>query len=245
MGPRTDRKNQTIRPTTRDILPLVPVARVIAPPPRGTWLIATALSSLVAACSFPVEATGAGGHQPADGATVAQEGAPSSDGSGGPAQDGGAATPEGAVAEDAIGTVDAAPETSTPGDAFAPDAAPIDAGGDGNPGPPPGIAGSPHVTLGVPIDADPADDYWIDDRYYVISYNSKREVPNWASWRLVAADLGSAPRQNDFRADALLPATFTPVGPNDYSGSGYDRGHMCPSADRTSTVDANSSTFLM
>ena len=28
-------------------------------------------------------------------------------------------------------------------------------------------------------------------------------------------------------------------------GSGYDRGHNCPSADRTSSVDANSATFLM
>jgi endonuclease G len=30
-----------------------------------------------------------------------------------------------------------------------------------------------------------------------------------------------------------------------YSSSGFDRGHLCPSADRTSSIAANSSTFLM
>ncbi|HEX2640479.1 MAG TPA: DNA/RNA non-specific endonuclease, partial [Pyrinomonadaceae bacterium] len=31
----------------------------------------------------------------------------------------------------------------------------------------------------------------------------------------------------------------------DYSGSGYDRGHMCPSGDRTNSIPNNSATFLM
>ncbi len=32
---------------------------------------------------------------------------------------------------------------------------------------------------------------------------------------------------------------------NEFSGSGFDRGHMCPSADRTSSTADNSATFLM
>jgi endonuclease G len=35
------------------------------------------------------------------------------------------------------------------------------------------------------------------------------------------------------------------VQANAYSGSGFDRGHNCPSADRTNTLAANESTFLM
>ena len=56
---------------------------------------------------------------------------------------------------------------------------------------------------------------------------------------------GSAPRQNDFRADTTLPAGWYRVQGTDYSGSGFDRGHMCPSADRTITITDNSATFLM
>ena len=56
---------------------------------------------------------------------------------------------------------------------------------------------------------------------------------------------GSVSRQNDFRNDATLPSGWYEVGSNSYSGSGYDRGHMRPSADRTLTVDDNSATFLM
>lgn len=33
--------------------------------------------------------------------------------------------------------------------------------------------------------------------------------------------------------------------PSDYTNSGFDRGHLCPSADRTRTKADNSATFLM
>jgi endonuclease G, mitochondrial len=87
--------------------------------------------------------------------------------------------------------------------------------------------------------------YLIDKPQYSLSYNTYRGTPNWVSWHLSSAWLGSAPRQDDFRADNSLPSAFYKVQPSDYTGSGFDRGHNTPSADRTLTSSENSATFLM
>ena len=78
-----------------------------------------------------------------------------------------------------------------------------------------------------------------------MSYHRDRGIPNWVSWHLSTDWRGSAARQDDFRPDATLPASWYQVQANSYTGSGFDRGHNCPSADRTSTVADNSATFLM
>jgi endonuclease G, mitochondrial len=80
---------------------------------------------------------------------------------------------------------------------------------------------------------------------YSMSYHRDRGTPNWVSWHLDPTWLGSAPRQDDFRSDATLPSTWYHVGSTSYSGSGFDRGHNCPSADRTYSITDNSATFLM
>jgi endonuclease G len=51
-------------------------------------------------------------------------------------------------------------------------------------------------------------------------------------------------RKNDFRPDPALPPEIYHVSESDYLHSGYDRGHMCPSADREDSPEDNSSTFL-
>lgn len=102
---------------------------------------------------------------------------------------------------------------------------------------------------GNPTQAQPSssfpENYLKDNSYYALAYSSSRGIPTWVAWHLQSDDLGSTPRQDDFRADTQLPAGWYQVGGLDYVGSGFDRGHSCPSADRTSTVAANSSTFLM
>ena len=87
--------------------------------------------------------------------------------------------------------------------------------------------------------------YLMVKTYYTLSYNRDRGEPNWVSWHIQASDLGSIDRQNDFRADSTLPASWYWVSNTSYSGSGFDRGHNCPSADRTISVEANQATFLM
>lgn len=106
-----------------------------------------------------------------------------------------------------------------------------------------------HLLLGNPSDAQPCkvmvNNYLIDRSYYVASYNSQRGTPNWVSWHLDANDLGKTYRTDNFRADPELPASFYHVDESDYVSSGFDRGHNCPSGDRTNNTNANESTFLM
>lgn len=89
------------------------------------------------------------------------------------------------------------------------------------------------------------ENYLKDNNYYKLAYSNGRRIPVWVAWHLQNNDIGSTARQDDFRGDTQLPAGWYPVQTTDYTGSGFDRGHNCPSGDRTSTISANSSTFLM
>ena len=110
-------------------------------------------------------------------------------------------------------------------------------------------ASSVHLTMGNPSGATTStanyDNYLMEKIQYALSYNDSNSTPNWVSWQLNSSWLGSTPRQDNFREDTTLPSGFYRVTASDYSGSGYDRGHMCPSGDRTNTVTNNSATFLM
>ncbi len=129
-----------------------------------------------------------------------------------------------------------------------PPPAPVIVGGSGGSAPlePIGpVTESPHVALGVPTDADSSDDVLLDERQFVVSYNPRRRDPNWVAWRLDPSYLGHVPRRDDFRPDESLPVTVYRVSSHDYARSGYDRGHLCPSADRDRDRDMNAVTFLM
>ncbi len=105
------------------------------------------------------------------------------------------------------------------------------------------------LPLGNPSNAvfnqNSPNNYLMQGEYFSLSYNRDKGIANWVMWRLNKNNFGDAGRQNDFRPDNRLPDNWTKVSPYDYSGSGYDRGHLCPSADRSSSEGANSSTFLM
>ena len=124
---------------------------------------------------------------------------------------------------------------------------------DGEPLPGPDVVGpatkGDHIALGNPSNATSSilqnNNYLMEKDQYVLSYNDSKRTANWVSWHLSKSWVGSVSRQDDFRADVALPSSWVSVGTYDYSGSGFDRGHMCPSADRTATIADNSSTFLM
>ncbi|MFN0201174.1 MAG: DNA/RNA non-specific endonuclease [Bacteroidia bacterium] len=105
------------------------------------------------------------------------------------------------------------------------------------------------LTLGNPsnavANATNMTNYLMEKATYALSYNNERGGPNWVAWHLSSAWKGSTARQDDFRKDPALPSNFYAVGHSDYTNTGFDRGHQCPSDDRDSTVEDNSSTFLM
>jgi endonuclease G len=107
---------------------------------------------------------------------------------------------------------------------------------------------SVHLLLGNPsnatADTSNANNFLSLRPQYAMSYNRDKGGPNWVSWHLAASDLGDVDRCDCFAPDALLPSGWQ-IRPNDYQGSGHDRGHMCPAGDRTANREDNAATFVM
>ncbi|MBL9201223.1 MAG: DNA/RNA non-specific endonuclease [Opitutaceae bacterium] len=97
---------------------------------------------------------------------------------------------------------------------------------------------------GATVDPTNRTRYLIPRAQYALDYNDTAREPSWVAWNLTTGDIGPSGRR-DFATDTSLPAGFRRVVPADYTNSGFDRGHMCPSGDRTITDADNDATFLM
>ncbi len=106
-----------------------------------------------------------------------------------------------------------------------------------------------NMALGNPSGATTAttnpNNYLMVKPQYALSYNSSRGGANWVSWHLSAAWKGTTTRLDNFAADASLPTSFARATSTDYTNSGFDRGHQCPSDDRDGSQADNTATFLM
>ncbi|MGG6292926.1 DNA/RNA non-specific endonuclease [Leptolyngbya sp. AN02str] len=107
---------------------------------------------------------------------------------------------------------------------------------------------TPHLLFGNPSEAVPSphheNNYLIVRSQYAMSYNREKGIANWVSWQLNRDWLGSEPR-SEFMPDTSLPTGWYQVTTNDYTGSGFDRGHLVPAADRNRTRTDSQAVFLM
>ncbi len=67
----------------------------------------------------------------------------------------------------------------------------------------------------------------LQNQAYLVGYDESRRNPAWVAYRLYQVSHHNAPeRPEGFRPD---PRTRRPVRSEDYTSSGFDRGHMAPS----------------
>lgn len=78
---------------------------------------------------------------------------------------------------------------------------------------------------------------------FTISFNKDNGTPNYVTWELLENETqGEKGRSNNFWTDSELegcPST------KDYTRSGYDRGHMCPSGEQKWSEEAMNDCFVM
>lgn len=84
----------------------------------------------------------------------------------------------------------------------------------------------------------------IKKKAYIVSYNSDNKIPNWVAWHLTGEHTdGPIGRSNIFYEDDEVPI---PRATNDdYKGSGWSRGHMCPAGDNKWDIEAMNQSFSL
>jgi len=86
--------------------------------------------------------------------------------------------------------------------------------------------------------------YLIQHTYFTLSYSETNRQAEWVAYNLTPESInGPQERTDNFRIDPKV--RNNPVGSGDYSGSGYDRGHLCPAGDMKLNLTSMSETFYM
>jgi DNA/RNA endonuclease G (NUC1) len=108
-----------------------------------------------------------------------------------------------------------------------------------------------HLTMGNPsgaeADVNQPNNVLMEKKEFALSYNRDKGTPNWVSWHLSDDWWGDLGRVDTFRADPAVPPDWYRVQATDFLGTGFDRGHMTPNADRDAhdAISINQATFLM
>jgi DNA/RNA endonuclease G (NUC1) len=115
----------------------------------------------------------------------------------------------------------------------------------------PPFPASIHLTMGNPSGAlnsiAQPNNYLLEKAEFALSYARDLGRSNWVSWHLSDDWIGTLTRVDSFRPDPEVPPDWYRVQSFDFSGSGFDRGHLTPNADRDkeTSIPINQATFLM
>jgi len=101
-----------------------------------------------------------------------------------------------------------------------------------------------HVWQGAPKLKDGNNQY-LCRIGYAVNYNYNTKVAHYVVEHVTVDHLvKNAPRKDDFREDPEVPAPHRQTLA-DYTGMGYDRGHVAPAADMTFDAKAMSESFYL
>ena len=78
---------------------------------------------------------------------------------------------------------------------------------------------------------------------FSLEYSPNHKHSKWVAWKLHRGHLGSSDRTDAWQWDPRIPVGYRPTQ-QDFGANGYDRGHLCPSADRTFSREMNAETFM-
>ena len=97
----------------------------------------------------------------------------------------------------------------------------------------------------IPAPLSHTSEQILQRKAYTVSYNRNLKIANWVAWELTADKLVERVERNDrFLPDPDLPADEA-VTTDDYRGSGYDRGHLCPAGDNRWNRKTMEESFYM
>ena len=100
------------------------------------------------------------------------------------------------------------------------------------------------IELCMPAPLKKTPEIILRKKSYVVSYNQDTRIPNWVAWQLTAEHIdGELKRMNNFHEEENCPRPRATL--QDYKGSGWSRGHMCPAGDNKWSRDAMYDSFSL
>ena len=100
------------------------------------------------------------------------------------------------------------------------------------------------IELCMPAPLKKTPEIILRKKSYVVSYNQDTRMPNWVAWQLTAEHTdGELKRMNNFHEEENCPSPRATL--QDYKGSGWSRGHMCPAGDNKWSRDAMYDSFSL